>query len=574
MKAITHLKNIIFNASTSNNGSSSNQPNVGEKHSSFDILAKNSMNSSIHDKYVLNFEEFENIEALRTCKVLKFLSNFSFEDILSKICKLDSQQCGHLFIFTIEVEELSKLKINDLQKCLQKFSETRLIILQIKINKENVTKIYIKRENSNFQEVGQSSRNDQSFKDFPTFLQLFLTSKVTNFEGLMLEKLPTIKDSQHIIRFLRVLKLSKEFYKQLVLKCAAGGSKIDLLAAIEAPFEGDGRMLNCEAENWIKHTITVKKGSNSHQNNQKSDQAVLLAAVASQNVEVLDYLISYCGPLIQQLPYKHQVQVSTTAYDAKQYDVLCDLVELCDFPFPENFKPDPTENERFNNIITERKEFFEAVDSKELNLPELSKFINKNLNLNIVYNFYNDSTLYHALTSGHYKAYFHLKSLGFEAKEFDDINEILGGNELKEANKIGNKQRGANVENSSFDSRNPIDLLATQSKIHNRKTKSEDETKYREIIKKWYKEIFESRWGCHLLRVASMCQKLRIIFDFESNSVSLNSFICIKFNINYFIICRLKMCRYKVNTHKDQCILKANGSSLVLSYQESIENSK
>ncbi|CAG9811570.1 unnamed protein product [Chironomus riparius] len=513
MKTIIHLKNKFVNAFNLNSQSSSTQPNQVDQLSTFDIL------TSIHDKFVLTIDNIDDIEALRTCKVLKFPSNFIFEDDLAKISELDVEQCPNLFIFTIKVEDVTKSQIIDLHKCLRELTEARLIILQIEITKNNSSTIYYKKENAGFEEIDQFDVDDQLFNDFPTFLQTIFTSKIMNFEQLMLERLPKVTDSALIIRFLRTLNMSKKFYKQLILKCASEGSKGDLLAAINAPLEKDGRMLSCEAENSIKYTISIKDEHKSSKNKNKVNQSVLSAAVASKNEQIIDYLTSYCGHLIQQLPFEHQVQVSTAAFKEKQYEVLCDLVEFCDFPFPENFKPDPTENERFNKEVEERKKFFKDVASDKLNIVELSKFTDNNRNLSKVYNFDNESTLYHALIKKQYKTCFYLKSLGYQALEFDDISQIIEGDELKKARKIEKEQRSENVKNSIVDSRGPVYLLWERSSIHDRKAKSEDVARFEEIYKIWYKDIFASKFGSSLLRVASMCRQLRIVFDFNSDSV-------------------------------------------------------
>lgn len=509
-----------MNTSTFNNDSSTIQPNVAQSLSNFDILAKNSMSLSIYDKCVVNFEDLNDVEILRSSKILKFSLNSNLEKILSTIKKLNSQQCPHLFIFAIEVEDLSNIKFIDLQNCLNEFSCTRPIIVQLKAQKDNSTKIFIKIEGSNFEELQQVSRSDQVFEDFPTFLQQFLSSKITNFEALMLDKLPIVKDSSQIIRFLKTLKTSKGFFQKLILKCAASGTKEDLLAAIDAPFEGDGQMLNCDAENWIKNIIMVRQKANSQENNENQPQSILLAVVTSKNEEILDYLIAHCGHLIQQLPFDHQIQASVAAFNGQHYDILCDLIKLCDFPFPENFNPESIENEKFKQIVEERKQFIKTIESDELNTVELSKFIANNRHLNIVYTIDNESTLYHALINGHYKSYFHLKSIGFQAIEFDEIDEILDEDELNETVKFEKQQRKINVEKSTYDSKNPVYLLTTRSSIHNRKARLEDEVKCRELIKKWYEEINNSRFGSLLLKVASMCPKLKIIFDFENDSVS------------------------------------------------------
>ena len=535
MNPLTRLKNKFANLFTSS-GNQANEPstsgsNAAEKLPTFDILAKKSMSSSINEKFLHIFQGTEHLETKRICKILKFPPSLNFEDVSSEISRINCKFFPNLFMFVVETEnfgfsgnnqqvEATNQKIKQLKNNLLNLGETRPMILQITSTNENTTKIYFKRENSNFIEIKQSSANDHTFNDFLSFMQHFLTTKITNFEGLMLDKLPMIKDSTLIIRFLRTLRMSKKFFNQLVLNCATRGSKNDLLAAIDAPFEGDGRILSCEAENWINKTISIKQSSSTQPNEETSIHSVLHSAITNTNEEIIDYLTSHCAHLIQQLPVEHQVQISTVAFNGEHYDILCDLLILCDFPFPENFKPDPTENQKLNNIIDDRREFFQSISKVEFNPEEISNFIKDNPNFNIIYNFNNESALFEAITTGKYKAYFHLKSLGFEAVEFDDIDEVIDGEELKEAKKFETQQRRNNVQRSIMDSKLPILLLSGRSSIHDRKTKSEEEEKCREKIRKWFEDIYNSKFGSLLLRTASMCDKLRIIFDFESDSVS------------------------------------------------------
>jgi hypothetical protein len=426
---------------------------------------------------------------------------------------------------------------------------------------ENVTKIFYKDDKSTkFNKVIQ--QNDENFSSFLNYLK---NAEIENLENVMLAKLLKLENSVLILRFLRTLKLSDKFFKNMILKCAACGSKDDLLASIDANF---GHLLNFEAQGCLSNVICEEVAPNEQiidsnedepastdlidntqveaaqeeilDNENKStvseyssasstshlNPSVLYEAIKSSNKDVINYLISYCSHLIQQLPFKHKVRISTAAYETNQIDELCDLIDISDFPFPEDFGDDSRKHERLSRIIEARTKFEVAINTENVN--KISKFIENNSNLKTVYSTDNISALKHAINHKKYKIYFYLKSLGFQASEFHSLNEILSETELKKATKVKIQQRRSNVNGAVKNIQNSVMLLCTRSYIHNRKIKKELEQEYHAKIRKWFEDINKIKFGPELLAVAASCENLRIIFDFESYSVR-NCFALLKF---------------------------------------------
>jgi hypothetical protein len=140
----------------------------------------------------------------------------------------------------------------------------------------------------------------------------------------------------------------------------------------------------------------------------------------------------------------------------------------------------------------------------------------ENPNIKFAYNPRNKSALSHALNSSKFKILFFLKSNRFRCNEIENIDLD------EEKNKFAAVQRLENVNASTPDKDKSVLLLATRSFIFNRSDDNKLEEEQREKIRKWYKEIDKSKLGSKLIDVASQCNELKIIFDFECDSVSIS----------------------------------------------------
>lgn len=532
---------------------SNNQEYLGNSKS--DLLTQESI--KIDSKYLVNYPKkggrliAANVK--KNCKILKFSSEWNIFKILKELTYFNSIEYPNLFIFIIEAknfgfqsadknrnEEFVKIK-----RILLKFDKSRPMIMQLLSIEENITKFYYKKINSSkFKAVKQQQVKTSEITNFPTFLLAILDARIESFYYDLIERVDLIEDSAVVFRFLRLMDVYDNFFWELILKCTERGSKSDILAALNSSFVDDGKLLTIESQKFITDLynndqsssepdldqdqaslseLTVGNQQNPSDNDSiNSDESymypsVLSVAVEYSNQEVIDYLINDCTCLIQKLPYEHQLMISTATFVEGKLEVLCDLLEIVDFPFPTNFVGRTFEHKRLERIVKNRTIFHTAI--KENQFHVIKQFIHENYRFVLYfYNIENKTALQQAVDSANYDIYYYLKSNDFQAIEFKTIEEVLDEDECKNAKSFAIDQRSRIVDEAIGD--NSIMLLATKSFIRNNKFSKEQEAKYREIIKKWLEDINNIKFGKELLDVAASCESLKIIFDFECNTVS------------------------------------------------------
>ncbi|KAL7011073.1 hypothetical protein ACKWTF_014075 [Chironomus riparius] len=484
----------------------------GKAYQSLSILDKS---LEIDETYIILDYDEANRKAKKNCKILKLSSNF--DDLLRKLESLIQDEYPNLFILIIEIktdetDEIPKSEIFEkLESILVKLDVDRPIILQLTSNNEKSTKFYYKDEQSTqLLEIDKNHRNFEAMLNFPTLLCSILDGKIDNCLNLVLENLLNLKNSTMILKFLRLFDLPEELLDKLVLKCAAYGSKNELLAALDAAFIASVRTLSIDSQNYLSYVINVNQSDISNY------PSVLSTAVEHKNTQIIEFLISSCTHLIQQLPFIHQVRISTTALASHQLDVLCDLLDISDFPFPSNFNINQVEHERLDKIFTERTNFECAIKAEVL--EQITKFIDNNSSLKVVYNPANSSALKQAVDAQKYKVFYYLKSHGFQAVDVN-IEKQLNKKELRKAKRCKSQQMSENVSSALDDSQISVNLLCNHSFIHNKRINKDQETEYRQKIRKWYEDINKILFGSDLLNVAASCKDLKLIFDFEDESV-------------------------------------------------------
>jgi len=502
---------------------------------------------------------FRNLISSILLYILSFIWNLFPLYMRRPWLKSSPSEYPNLFIFIIEEQNLNFLNVNrdkeakQIVEVLNKFGAARPLIIQQICEAENVTKFYYKNENSH-QIVDIDQHYPEDYGEYEkcqrTLMELGIR-KLDPFEEEMLKKLSFIKNSSIIYRFLRTLNIKEAFFRSLALKVAKSGSKEDLLAVLDASFEYNGRLLNNLAENCIEQLIgdgdesesKSSDASNKDKMKEESDleessdedeigvpidaassqskkidsnQSVLLTAVQKSNREIIDYIMTYWIPLIQQLPVDHQIRISTAAFDTSQFDLLCDLLDKADFPFPENFTIAKSKiNKNLNQITEERIKFHEVIEQE--NYKDNKVFIDKHLRLKFIYSLQNVTAMKKAINSEKYKVYFYLKSCGLRAKEFKNLEEVLDETELTKANNQAIKQRSDTTNDAIADKNKSVLILCTRAFIHNSKVNIKDETKYRKHIKKWFEDI--NKIAAIMIDVAASCENLVIIFDFENKFV-------------------------------------------------------
>jgi len=505
-----------------------------------------------NENFVFTYEKdgHKNLQADQKsqCKVLKFSTDFTIEDILIHILQLCPKIYKRLYFFIIEVDNFGfnevrlgtkseQFKI--LEKFLFEFSSGRPIMLTLISRDETMTKFYYKYESSSeLLEINQLGDELEDFDDFPTFFKFINHKQVNNLEEKVLEKIPEIEGSTLIIKLLRTMNLPEELFENLIPKCAAKGSKYDFCAVLDICPENVEDTMTADVENYLTYVTDLdgypSDSSESELSSSEDDTSsessfkscssetktsVLFLTVINSNKDVLDFLITHCRHLIRQLGYYHKVKISTTAFDKKQFDVLCDLLD-CDCPFPDNLNIELVTDDRLKKMIDDRNDFHSAIETNKLDA--IRKFINKNPKIKIGYNTQNDSAIYQAICSKKFNLLYYLKSYGYYAVEFNDFtDEISDDKEKQKATEAAHIQIRRNVRFALEHEVSSVLILETRSFIHNKKISLTTERDYRKKIRNWYNDIYNTRFGCELMDVAAQCENLKIIFDFEEETVSL-----------------------------------------------------
>ncbi|XP_070508737.1 uncharacterized protein [Chironomus tepperi] len=488
-------------------------------HTSLSLLSDQHKNIKIDEHFILKLpKDIKNVsrEIKCACKVLHIASEWTLEEALTALDDLNPLEYPNLYIFVIDLNSAAEevparkqmtKKIKKIKKIVRKFGSNRPLIIQYQ------DEIRYRDEGStDFIAYEQQPSSFWDAKNFPSFLGDFLNEKFENFVDFkdeLCKLLPDIHKSLLLLRFLSTLNLSDPTFNSIIFEAAKSGTKSEFMASLDAPFDGNIRVLR----NRVEQYLTVVDDDD-------EEQSILLTAVQHQNKDIIDYLITFWAHLIQHLPFDHQVRISTAAYDTNQLDVLCDLLDIADFPFPKDIKEQ--KHEQLNKIIQERSKL--AVAIKAENYEELDRFLTSNQNLKIAYNPVNKSALQQAVDAKNYKIYYYLKTYSYTASEFDDIEDVLNDEEQKIAEQSMCMQRSENVTKALPEDQKSINLLCNRSFIHNRKVNKEQEIEYRMKIRKWYEDIHRIKFGHLFLDVAASCEDLKIIFGFDDCLVDNLSF--------------------------------------------------
>ncbi|XP_070497756.1 uncharacterized protein [Chironomus tepperi] len=379
------------------------------------------------------------------------------------------------------------------------------------------SKLFYKVPPSNQFEIIERKLNFKSSQNFSSFLCDFLHGEFEDVFEVFTANSSPIKDSFLILRFLRTLDFNEEFFTTLILKYAAIGSKADFQAAVDAPFEETDRKLSAESQRILSTIINGSstgdddddEASSSHSN------SVLLTAVEHKNKDVISYLTFYWFNLIQKLPFSHQVRISTVAFETDQLDVLCDLLDYADFPFPEYFKYDENQvHERLHEIIKFRAEL--KTTMLEGHYEDLEDMIMKNSKLKIIYSINNNSLLQETVNANKLGLYYFLIIIGLKGDDCSNFIDNLSEKEKQQAMKKATKMRNDSFKSALPNSQQSVINLCIKSLIHNTTISKEVETNYRSKIRIWYEKINEI--APEVLDVAFTCDGLKIIYDFESET--------------------------------------------------------
>lgn len=494
------------------------------KRNQVDILG--GVDVKINQDFIFMLEKncTENIDPQyeKTCKIIKILG-WNIHEIIINLSKYNFKRLSNLFIFIIEINNLELLQLNSneisakvdiLLNFMLNLNANRSAIVQLQSSKEKLVKIYYKETDFNSWCDVKESTNSEDFDCFSSFLWFYLCNEREKFENLVLEKLSKVKNSTLVIKFLRVLNIPGKFHDNLALKCVEL-SESDLLASIDGFIDDDGNIQG----DYLKYYLSKKLCSTS----------ILHKAIQQKDSIIFKFLVKTCSVYIQQLPFNHQIKISTHAFESNQFENLCDLLQVADFPFPKDFNSALVTDSSLLEIIIARTKFHNITDE---NIDQIQIFHKNHPNLKFVYNCENKSAIHKSLELSKYKTFFCLRAFGFDDRKIKNIpDDILKQEEVKD--KIDDfitLQRTENVKFSSSENQSVIKLIG-RTFIFRRHRNTETVEEQWNKITKWYKMIYKTEFGKHIFDAAAQCMEIKIIFDFEYLSVSFYK----RFHFSFFV---------------------------------------
>lgn len=441
-------------------------------------------------------------------KAMKIIPTFSFSEVITSLTNINSkyENFPSLFVFIIQTNNLKssdKPNLKDISTCLNNFTKSRPLILKISSKNAVSSEFYLKEIRvNNFISIDVNQNDPDNFE---ILLNIFMDQTKDCFDDETIWRILRSKNSTMFLKFLQNWDFYEDPFQKLILKCASNGTLDQFLAVLG----GSYKFLNENAQFWISTTF--------------NETSILNEAIKNEKENVVNYLISRCTHLIQQLPFDDRAIISSNLNNAKKYKTLCNLLEISDFPFPKDFETSNITDKRLKDIMDERRNFHDAISTK--NFDEVKKFVNKNYCLKLVYNHQNETSIFTAFNSKNYDVLTYLQSLGFSAEEKENCDYF--STEIKQLREAMNSQTQKNANAARPDEKRTVYYLMARSFIHNRMLNKQKESAHRAKIKKWYEIIYDIPLCCKFLDVASQCKDLKIIFDFESENVSLSIFYSI-----------------------------------------------
>jgi len=468
-------------------------------------------------------------EKMEICtSILKYSSNWDARAIFTETMKLELTKHQNLFIIVID-NHLPDGYVDMILNNLPALARKRPLLLQTILN-DNTTRIYFKDKDSDEFICIEKSEGIESIDDFTSFLKFVLHQgeDIIYYEEEILQELPIINDSELILKFIRTLDFSDEFLFKLALKYVKEPPEINFLTLMNGFIDDEGK---AEAHTFLSDFLSWRVGITTadsitldiKNNNVKELTSILYSAVQNTNINIVNILVENYTNFIQNLPFEHQIDISTLAFQMNHFDILYALLEKADFPFPRNIgnqQQQPITDVKLCEIIESRKKFHDFVMAE--NKAEIEKFAKERRHLRYAYDQNNKSAFHQALDCKKFDAFFLLKAYGFkDIKICYNEDHLSAVEDKKKANKSAVLQRTENVSISNKLENRFSMILSSRSIIYDRNTPTKDKEKYEKLIFKWFTEIYKTKFGAMLMEAASQCEHLKIIFDFECDSVNL-----------------------------------------------------
>lgn len=453
------------------------------------------------------------------CKILKYSSEWTFEEVTREIDRLDPKTYKNLFVLVIEIqnENLFKTVKQDriTKRCIKKgkrslltsllnFCSGRPMIVQLTSVIQKETKFYFKSQNVDelgkniFKDIEYQSEFTEEIKDFPSFFRAFLNKKAIDFKDMMINNLMKIENYSLILRFLRTLRDVEnidELFVEISLICLIDGLKEYFIAACDLPF--------CNEKNTTAPQIILTNSTE----NETTD--------VPEESNQIKYFLNQNYKILVNLSFSQKVHISTAA--SNQQELLYLLLEICDFPFPNNFDNTTVSNANLLRIIEERIYFHKIIDDDKSD--DMSEEISDHSNQvfqdylkayphhKYVFDLNNNTAFYRAFHFRKMKLLHKLRNSGFKATEYDEYQRI-------------HQETLHNIKSAIPSDFNTVLKLLTKTRIHNKDIGEDIARQYWEQIRIWLLQIYEIKEFREQLDTVAECEPLKIIFDFEYESVS------------------------------------------------------
>lgn len=477
----------------------------------------------VENKMIVTFTKekqgkIENVEKIN-CRVFKFTPEWKIKEVIDIISSMVYSEFPNLFILIIENENFGFLKsssiddenLQQLKQLIEVSIKNRNFIVQLTSKSENISEFYYKSYDD--EKIKHVSKDTTS-----------LHEKYLNLYDIH-ENILNSKDLALICKFIGILEFSDDFLDKVIIECIKLGSKEMLIDILGTQIKNSTKVLTADAK--LKMSKLLKTET-------EEEASILSVAVDNSKHEFCEFLINEYSICLNFLPFDHQVSISTKIFNNKNYNLLCELLNKCDFPFPDDFNPESINDENLQIIVSQRNNFHNLVKSG--NHEQIKKLYNEKFSpKKIIFNAQNESALYQTVTTENIFIYHFLKAnFGLRISETESIDRLL---------KFEFKKfiaTDANILSSIPYKNAEVMTIMERTLIDIKNLNNDNHEKYFEKIQKLYEEIQITEIGSLLIKVTGSCKNLRIAFSFENYNVSINLIFTIyyllSFNIYIFLI--------------------------------------
>lgn len=402
-------------------------------------------------------------------------------DNLRFLVNIDTQKFPNLFLFDIITKNNEEKSIFK-NLLLSKF-ENRFIILQF--HQRNQREVFFKDEtSSDFINLNTSNSG----------FGLFFKGLIVNEENSLIEsyKRALINRNPFALKFLSIFDENSRDFQTFL---------IEAIKSVENLLDFETFQLLFDNNNISKMWYLSKATDNN---------SILMTIVLENKGFILRSLPPSFVDFLTDLPFEHQVKITTTAFDRGFYEIFVDLIRVLDFPFPLGFSEDQITSDVVKSVVKEREDFHDFI--RRGNLENVKEFIEIYPSMKYGYNLSNKTSLLKAIDYKEYNVYSFLLSSGFCSRNDPEINskilQLIASCDL-EMEIVDENFKNALLVDNYF-----IYFLFAKCKIFGKMTPAVK--KQREnIIKKCLFNLNLVEQLKPILEISAKEKQLEIVFDFD-----------------------------------------------------------